>query len=80
MGSMGSSSSEVSATVGLVAGSSSGATAAVKSMEYSSPEVSGIVKSERVVMLMDGEWVAEVTGDSGMAFGPGVMTDSGGEG
>lgn len=82
MGPIGSSSSEVPAIVGLVGGSLSGASAIEESMEYSSPdsEASAMVKSDSVAMLMDGEWVTGVTGDSGTAFGSGVVIGSSGEG
>ena len=49
----------------------------VGSMEVSSSEVSAIVKSDRVAMLMDGDWVAGVTGDAGIVSAPGAVNDSG---
>ena len=39
----------------------------------SSSEVSAMVKSDKVEMLMDGDWV---TGDSGVVSVSGVVTDS----
>ena len=66
MGSTESSSSEVSAIVGSTGGSSS--------------EASAIVKSDRVAMLVDGDWVTEVTGDTGIVSDSGAVTNSSGEG
>ena len=63
---MGSSSSEASAIVG--------------STEDSSSEVSAIVKSDRVAILMDGDCEAGVAGDTGMVSASGAMIDSGGGG
>ena len=45
------------------------------SMGDSSSKISAASKSDRVVMLMDGEWVA---GGEGVVSVPGTVTDSGG--
>lgn len=66
MGSVGSSSSEVSGIVG--------------SMGDSSSEASAMVKSDSVAMLVDGDWVADETGDSGSVYTSGTVTDSSGGG
>ena len=50
---------------------------AVRSMKDSSSEVSATVKSDRVAILMGGEWVAGVMGSARVS---GAATGSGGGG
>ena len=66
--------------VGSAGSLSSEASAMVGSMGCSSSEVSVIAKSERVAMLVDGDWVTEVTGDAGIAPDSGAVTNSSGGG
>ena len=49
----------------------------MRSMEDSSSEISATVNSDRVEMLMDGDWV---TGVAGIGCVSGVVTGSGGVG
>ena len=66
--------------VGSMRDSSSEIPAVVGSMEDSSSEVSAIVKSDRVAMLMEGEWMTGVAGDVGIGSASLMVTGSGGEG
>ena len=64
--------------MGSTGSSSSGASAMVGSMGGSSSSVSVIAKSDRVAMLVDGDWVTEVTGDAGIVPDYGGVTNSSG--
>ena len=78
VGSMGRSSSGVSAMVGSPGPSSAEVSAMVGSMGDSSSEASGIVKSDRVAMLVDGDCVTGVTGGAGIVPVSRTVTDSSG--
>ena len=63
--------------MGSMEGSSSETSGTVVSIGDPSSEVSAIVKSDRVAILMDGDWV---TGGAGTVSVSGMVTDSGGGG